>query len=78
MVGNCGPESHPNLAPSQQRWQLRPLPATRPGDDRVSYGIAVPLTLDQRAELAAKAQKQMRSVSSYVALVIAENLRGSR
>jgi hypothetical protein len=26
----------------------------------------------------AKAQTQMRSVSSYVALVIAENLRGSR
>ena len=62
----------------QGRRKLRPLPATRPGDDRVSYGIAVPLTPDQRAELQAKAQKQMRSVSSYVALVIAENLRSSR
>ena len=60
------------------RRKLRPLPATLPGDDRVSYGIAVPLTPDQKAELEAKAQKQMRSVSSYVALVIVENLRGSR
>ena len=60
------------------RRKLRPLPATRSGDERVSYEIAVPLTPDQRAELEAKAQKQMRSVSSYVALVIAENLRGSR
>ncbi len=60
------------------RRKLRPLPAPRPGDERVSYEIAVPLTPDQRAELEAKAQKQMRSVSSYVALVIAENLRGSR
>ena len=61
----------------QGRRKLRPLPATRPGVDRVSYEIAIPLTPDQRAELEAKAQKQMRSVSSYVALVIAENLRGS-
>ncbi len=60
------------------RRKLRPLPATSSGDERVSYGIAVPLTPDQRAELEVKAQKQMRSVSSYVALVIAENLRGSR
>ena len=60
------------------RRKLRPLPATRPGDGRVSHEIAVPLTPDQRAQLEAKAQKQMRSVSSYVALVIAEDLRGSR
>ncbi len=60
------------------RRKLRPLPAARPGDDRVAHEIAVPLTPDQKAELDAKAQKQMRSVSSYVALVIAENLRGSR
>ena len=32
----------------------------------------------KKAELEAKAQKQMRSMSSYVALVIAENLRGPR
>ena len=43
------------------RRKLRPLPATRPGDDRASYEIAVPLAPDQRAELEAKAQKQMRS-----------------
>jgi len=60
------------------RRKLRPLPATRSGDERVSFEIAIPLTPVQRAELEAKAQKQMRSVSSYVALVIAENLRGSR
>ena len=60
------------------RRKLRPLPAARPGDERVSYGIAVPLTPDQKDELEARAQKQMRSVSSLVALVIVENLRGSR
>ena len=60
------------------RRQLPPLPATRPGDDRVSYEIKVPLTLDQKAELEARAQTEMRSVTSYVALIIAENLRGSR
>ena len=62
----------------QGRRKLRPLSAARSGDDRVSYEIAVPLTREQKAKLDAKAQKQMRSVSSYVALVIAENLRGSR
>ena len=60
------------------RRKLRSLPANHSGDERISYGIAVPLTPDQKAELEAKAQKQMRSMSSYVALVIAENLRGSR
>ncbi len=60
------------------RRKLRPLPASRSGDARIAYEIAVPLTPHQRAELNAKAQKQMRSVSSHVALVIAENLRGSR
>ncbi len=60
------------------RRKLRPLPATRSGDDLALYEIAVPLTPDQKAELDAKAQKQMRSVSSYVVLVIAENLGGSR
>ncbi len=60
------------------RRKLRPLPAIRAGDERVAREIAIPLTLDQRAELEAKAQAQMRSVSSYVALVIAESLRGSR
>ncbi len=60
------------------RRKLRPLPATRSGDDQAVYEIAVPLTLDQKAELEAKAQKQMRSMSSYVARVIAEDLRGSR
>ncbi len=58
--------------------KLPPLPATRPGDDRVAYEIAVPLTLEQKAELEARARTQMRSVTSYVALVIAKNLRGSR
>ncbi len=44
----------------------------------MAYEIAVPLTLDQRAELEARARTEMRSVTSYVALVIAKNLRGSR
>ncbi len=35
----------------QGRRKLRPLPATRSGDERVSYEIAVPLTADQKAEL---------------------------
>ena len=56
------------------RRKLPPLLASRSGDVRIAYDIAVPLTREQRAELNTKAQKQMRSVSSYVALVIAENL----
>jgi hypothetical protein len=41
---------------------------------RVSYAIGVPLTAAQRAELKARAKGQTRSVSSYVARLIAEDL----
>jgi hypothetical protein len=42
------------------------------GDKRVSHEIAVSLTIDQRAQLQARARDQVRSVSSYVARLIAE------
>jgi hypothetical protein len=40
----------------------------------VSYELAVSLTPEQKAKLEAKARDQMRSVSSYVARLIVEDL----
>ncbi len=40
----------------------------------MGYEFAVPLTVDQRAQLQAKARDQVRSVSSYVARLIVEEL----
>jgi hypothetical protein len=45
-----------------------------PSGKRVSYDIAVPLTPDQRAELQARARDDARSVSSYVARLIVEDV----
>ena len=45
-----------------------------PGGRRVSYSIGVPLTAAQRAELKARAKDQVRSVSSYVAKLVVEDL----
>jgi hypothetical protein len=40
----------------------------------VGYEIAVPLTLEQKAKLQGKAGDETRSVSSYVAKLIVEDL----
>jgi hypothetical protein len=46
----------------------------RLGDKRISYTIAMPLTVDQKAQLQARAREEMRPVSSYVAKLIVEEL----
>ena len=40
------------------------------GDKRSGYEIAVPLTAEQRRKVEARAREELRSVSSYVALLI--------
>ena len=45
-----------------------------PGGRRVSYSIGAPLTAAQRAEFKARATDQVRSVSSYVARLIVNDL----
>ena len=39
-------------------------------DERSSYGIPVPLTAEQKRKVEARARAEVRSVSSYVALLI--------
>ena len=53
----------------RQRGRVSP-----PGGRRESYSIGVPVTAAQRAELKTRARDQMRSVSSYVAKLIVEDL----
>ena len=45
------------------------------GDKRSAYGIAVPLTAEQKRQVEARARDEVRSVSSYVALLIVADLR---
>ncbi len=44
------------------------------GDKRTGYEIAVPLTAEQRRKVEARAREELRSVSSYVALLIVADL----
>jgi hypothetical protein len=46
-----------------------------PLGDRQPYEIAVTLTLDEKAKLEQRAERERRSVSSYVARLIAHELR---
>ena len=46
-----------------------------PGDERSAYKIAVPLTPEQKRKVEAQARDEVRSVSSYVALLIVADLR---
>jgi hypothetical protein len=48
--------------------------APSPSDRRAAYAIRIMLTVDQKALLEAKANDQVRSVSSYVAKLIVEDL----
>ncbi len=45
------------------------------GDKRSGYEIAVPLTAGQKRKVEARARDEVRSVSSYVALLIVADLR---
>ncbi len=46
-----------------------------PSDKRSAYEIAVPLTAEQRRKVEDRARDEVRSVSSYVALLIVADLR---
>ncbi len=45
------------------------------GDKRSAYEVAVPLTPEQKRKVEAQARDEVRSVSSYVALLIVAALR---
>ncbi len=45
------------------------------GDKRSAYEVAVPLTAEQKRKVEARARDEVRSVSSYVALLIVADLR---
>ena len=53
----------------RQRGRISPV-----GGQRTAYAIGLPLTVAQRAELKTRAKDQVRSVSSYVAKLIVEDL----
>ncbi len=44
------------------------------GDQRSAYEVAVPLTAEQKRKVEARAREEVRSVSSYVALLIVADL----
>ena len=50
--------------------QARKASSVPPGDPRSAYEIAVPLTPEQKRKVEAQARDEVRSVSSYVALLI--------
>ena len=41
---------------------------------RIGYELVVPITISDRRELEERARKELRSLSSYVAKLIVENL----
>ncbi len=55
----------------------RPTSA-KPGDDRIGYELVVPITIPDRRELEERARKELRSLSSYVAKLIVEDLAAGR
>ncbi len=53
----------------------RPARGVSLGDKRSGHEITVPLTAEQRRKVEARAREELRSVSSYVALLIVADLR---
>ena len=56
-----------------KRRRGRPTSA-KPGDKRVGYNLVVPITIPDRRELEERAEKELRSLSGYVARLIVEDL----
>ncbi len=54
----------------RRRGRGRPVSGVSLGDKRSAYGIAVPLTAEQKMKVEHRAREEVRSVSSYVALLI--------
>ena len=48
--------------------------SAKPGDKRIGYELVVPITIPDRRALEERARKEMRSLSSYVAKLIVEDL----
>ena len=59
-----------NQVRTRYRGRGRPAGGVSLGDKRSAYGIAVPLTAEQKRKVEARAREEVRSVSSYVALLI--------
>ena len=53
----------------------RPAGGVSLGDKRSPYEVAVPLTAEQKRKVDSRARAEVRSVSSYVALLIVAALR---
>ncbi len=53
----------------------RPAGGVSRGDKRSAYEVAVPLTAEQKRKVEARARPGVRSVSSYLALLIVAALR---
>ena len=51
----------------------RPTSA-KPGDERVGYELVVPITIPDRRGLEERASAELRSLSSYVARLVVEDL----
>ena len=78
----------PPLACASSRSSRRPLIAqnlrgkrrsnrrtsAKPGDERMGYELVIPITIPDRRELEERARKELRSLSSYVAKLIAEDV----
>ena len=58
----------------QRRGRGRSAGGVSLGDKRSGYGIAVPLTAEQKRKVEHRAREEVRSVSSYVALLIVADL----
>jgi hypothetical protein len=65
-------------APLLTREEARKLElrSAKPGDNRIGYELVVPITIPDRRELEARARQQLRSLSSYVAKLIVDDLGG--
>ncbi len=48
--------------------------SAKPGDNRIGYELVVPITIPDRRELEKRARQQLRSLSSYVAKLIVDDL----
>ena len=52
--------------------------SAKPGDDRVGYELVIPITIPDRRELEERAEKELRSLSGYVAKLIVEEVAERR
>ena len=73
FVASRASPSFPSSSACRFRRQGRSTSA-KPSDKRIGYELVVPITIPQRRELEERARKELRSLSSYVARLIVEDL----